>query len=163
MARGMTGKEPDPREVYGDIIDHPHWVSPTRPPMSLYDRAAQFAPFAALSGYEDMIFEESRETEMQTQPEEWEMEKISQKLNLIADVIQDGHHPTISITCFIPDEKKAGGSYVTVTEQIKRLDAVRKKVILMKKQGRAGLNAEIDFDRITDIRGELVDYLDESM
>jgi hypothetical protein len=52
---------------------------------------------------------------------------------------------------------------VTVTEQIKRLDAVRKKVILMKKQGRAGLNAEIDFDRITDIRGELVDYLDESM
>ncbi len=131
--------------------------------MSLYNRAAQFAPFAALSGYEDMIFEESRETEMQTQPEEWEMEKISQKLNLIADVIQDGHHPTLSITCFIPDEKKAGGSYVTVTEQIKRLDAVRKKVILMKKQGRAGLNAEIDFDRITDIRGELVDYLDESM
>ena len=157
----MTG--PDPRIVYADIIDLPHHQSGKHPPMSLYNRAAQFAPFAALSGYEDMIFEESRETEMQTQPEEWEMEKISQKLNLIADVIQDGHHPTLSITCFIPDEKKAGGSYVTVTEQIKRLDAVRKKVILMKKQGRAGLNAEIDFDRITDIRGELVDYLDESM
>jgi hypothetical protein len=157
----MTG--PDPRIVYADIIDLPHHQSGKHPQMSLYNRAAQFAPFAALSGYEDMIFEESRETEMQTQPEEWEMEKISQKLNLIADVIQDGHHPTLSITCFIPDEKKAGGSYVTVTEQIKRLDAVRKKVILMKKQGRAGLNAEIDFDRITDIRGELVDYLDESM
>ena len=44
MAKGITGKEPDPREIYGDIIDHPHWESPKHPPMSLYDRAAQFAP-----------------------------------------------------------------------------------------------------------------------
>ena len=53
----IIGKEPDPREVYADIIDHPHWVSPKHPPMSLYNRAAQFAPFAALSGYDDMIDE----------------------------------------------------------------------------------------------------------
>ena len=64
MAKGITGKEPDPREVYKGIIDHPHWESPTHPPMSLYDRAAQFAPFAALAGYEDMICEEARRAEM---------------------------------------------------------------------------------------------------
>ena len=148
---------------YDDIIHLPHHVSKRYPQMSMWSRAAQFAPFAALSGYEDMIFEESRETEMQTQPEEWEMEKISQKLNLISDVIDDGHHPALSITYFVPDAKKAGGEYLTVTEQIKKIDSVRKKIILMKKEGRAGLNAEIDIDKVTDIRGDLVDYLDETM
>ena len=63
MAKGITEKEPDPRIVYADIIDLPHHQSPTRPHMSLYDRAAQFAPFAALTGYDDMIVEEVRETD----------------------------------------------------------------------------------------------------
>jgi hypothetical protein len=155
--------KPDPRIVYADIIDLPHHQSKTHPHMSLYNRAAQFAPFAALSGYEDMIGEESRETGSQTNLEEWEMEKISQKLNLISDVIDDGHHPALSITYFVPDAKKAGGEYLTVTEQIKKIDSVRRKIILMKKEGRAGLNVEIDIDKVTDIRGDLVDYLDETM
>ena len=155
--------KPDPRIVYADIIDLPHHQSKTHPHMSLYNRAAQFAPFAALSGYEDMIGEESRETGSQTNLEEWEMEKISQKLNLISDVIDDGHCPALSITYFVPDAKKAGGEYLTVTEQIKKIDSVRRKIILMKKEGRAGLNAEIDIDKVTDIRGDLVDYLDETM
>ena len=55
MAKGITEKEPDPRIVYADIIDLPHHQSPTRPRMSLYARSAQFAPFAALSGYDEMI------------------------------------------------------------------------------------------------------------
>ncbi len=156
-------KKPDPRIVYADIIDLPHHQSKTHPHMSLYNRAAQFAPFAALSGYEDMISEESRETDTHMQPEEWEMEKLSRKINLIADAADRGLRPVLSITRFVPDTKKAGGAYVTTTEQIKRIDAVRRKVILMKTQGKAGLNVEIDFDRITDISGELVDGLDESM
>lgn len=155
--------KPDPRIVYADIIDLPHHQSKTHPHMSLYNRAAQFAPFAALSGYEDMIAEESRETDMHMQLEEWEMEKINRKLNVIADAADHGLRPVLSITCFVPDTKKAGGAYVTTTEQIKRIDAVRRKVILMKTQGKAGLNVEIDFDQITDISGELVDGLDESM
>lgn len=155
--------KPDPRIVYADIIDLPHHQSKTHPHMSLYNRAAQFAPFAALSGYEDMISEESRETGSQTRLEEWEMEKISQKLNLISDVIDDGHRPTLSITYFMPDAKKAGGEYLTVTEEIRKIDIVRRKIILMKKQGRAGLNVEIDIDKVTDIRGDLVDYLDDTM
>ena len=60
MAKGITGQEPDARIVYSDIIDMPHHQSETHPHMSLYDRAAQFAPFAALTGYEDMINEEAR-------------------------------------------------------------------------------------------------------
>lgn len=63
MTNGITNKEPDPEIVYADIFHHPHWQSPTRPHMSLYDRAAQFAPFAALTGYEDMVSEEARKAE----------------------------------------------------------------------------------------------------
>ena len=155
--------KPDPRIVYADIIDLPHHQSKTHPHMSLYNRAAQFAPFAALSGYDEMISEETRETGVQQQLEEWEMEKINQKLNLIDDVIKDGHRPTLTITYFVPDAKKAGGEYVTITEQIKKVDPVRRKIVLMKAEGRAGLNVEIDIDRISAIRGELVDYLDDSM
>ena len=110
-----------------------------------------------------MISEETRETGVQQQLEDWEMEKINQKLNLIDDVIKDGHRPTLTITYFFPDAKKAGGEYVTITEQIKKVDPVRRKIVLMKAEGRAGLNVEIDIDRISPIRGELVDYLDDSM
>ncbi len=60
MAKGIINKEPDPRIVYADIIDLPHHQSSTHPHMSLYDRAAQFAPFAALTGYDDMITQEAR-------------------------------------------------------------------------------------------------------
>jgi hypothetical protein len=59
----MKEKEPEAREVYGDIIDHPHHVSEKYPRMSLQDRAAQFAPFAALVGYGEMIEEEAKEWE----------------------------------------------------------------------------------------------------
>ena len=60
MTKGITTKEPNPREIYKDIIDLEHHVSETRPKMSLHDRAAQFAPFAALSGYEDVIQNEEK-------------------------------------------------------------------------------------------------------
>ena len=66
MTKGITNKEPDPEIIYADIFHHPHWQSPTRPHMSLYDRAAQFAPFAALTGYEDMVNEEARRVEKAT-------------------------------------------------------------------------------------------------
>ena len=56
----LPPQEPDPRTAYGDIIDHPHWQSKKHPHMSLYDRAAQFSPFAALTGFDDMVSEEAR-------------------------------------------------------------------------------------------------------
>ena len=89
------------------------------------------------------------------------MELLNQKLTLIADVIEDGMKPTVSITYFEPDTMKVGGKYVTATEKIKKIDPVARKVILMKTVGSAGMNATIDIDRITEIHGDLVDYMDD--
>ena len=173
MTKGIIEKEPDPRVVYADIIDRPHWQSPTRPHMSLYDRAAQFAPFAALTGYDDMIVEEARETDTRVDLEGWELEQLNQKLTLIADVLEDGNKPHLTFTVFVPDEKKAGGKYVEVTDTVKRIDATARKVVLMSEKDAIGLkkdatgykscgsNKTIDFDRIVAIHGDLVDYMDD--
>ena len=163
MTKGITEKEPDPEIVYADIFHHPRHQSDKHPHMSLYDRSAQFAPFAALVGYDNMVNEEARYVDTQSTVEGTALDLLNQKLNLISDVISDGSNPTVSITYFEPDKKKAGGKYVTVTEQIKKVDTVNRKLILMKTTGRAGLNATIDFDKISEIHGELVDYMDDSM
>ena len=172
MTKGIIEKEPDPRIVYANIIDRPHWQSPTRPHMNLYDRAAQFAPFAALTGYDDMIVEEARETDTRVDLEGWELEQLNQKLTLIADVLEDGNKPRLTFTVFVPDEKKTGGKYVEVTDTVKRIDATAGKVVLMSERDVVGLkkdatgyksccsNKTIDFDRIVAIHGDLVDYMD---
>ena len=161
MAKGITGKEPDPREVYADIIDLPHWQSPTRPHMSLYDRAAQFASYKALSGYEDMVAEEARLTDSEAPLSENAMVLLNQKLNLISDVIEDGIRPELAFTVFVPDQKKSGGKYINMIGTVKKVDTVYRKVILMETEGRGRMNKMIDFDRIADIHGSLVDHLDD--
>ena len=163
MTQGLKEGEPNGRDVYPDIIDHPHWQSPTRPHMSLYDRAAQFSAFDALAGYTDMVREEQRITDAQTELSESALEKLNQKLTLIADVIADGHHPSLTFTVFKPDEHKAGGSYVEITDAVKKVDTVTRKIILMSTEGRGRMNKTIDFDKIISIVGNLVDYLDDAM
>lgn len=69
----------------------------------------------------------------------------------------------MSITYFEPDERKAGGKYITVTEKIKKIDPVAQKVVLMKQTGVSGINATIDIGRITEIHGDLVDYMDDGV
>lgn len=158
MSKGVQGKEPDARKVYADIIDMPHWKSPSRPHMSLYDRSAQFASYKALSGYEDMVAEEARLTDNRLTLEEHELNVLNQKLTLVSDVLADGHKPELTFTVFKPDEHKEGGSYVDITDRVKRIDTANRRVVLMSaKEG------FIDFDSITAIRGELVDYIDESL
>ena len=157
MTKGLRDGEPNGRDVYPDIIDHTHWQSPTRAHMSLYDRAAQFAAFDALAGYTDMIAEEQRLVDSKIELGEEDKERLNEKLNLIADT----PHPTLIITYFVPDPLKAGGSYVTSTEEIKRIDPVERKLVLTRTEGYGQMNAEIRIDDILDIRGELVDYLDE--
>ena len=154
MTKGIMGKEPDPREVYGDIIDHPHWVSPTHPPMSLYDRAAQFAPFAALSGYDEMIDEETRlvDNRIELSDEEWE--ELNRKLNLIDEAIRQGARPAASITYFVPDPLKPGGLYQTVTEKVRRVDAVKGVIQLDRKITVAESYMEIRIGDILDIQSE---------
>ena len=154
MTKRITGKEPDPREVYGDIIDHPHWESPTHPPMSLYDRAAQFAPFAALSGYDDMIGEEARTVDNRIELSEEELEELNRKLSRIDKTVRHVSRPVVTITYFVPDPLKPGGQYQTATEKVRRVDAVNGVIQLDRKVTTAGSFMEIPIRDILDIREE---------
>ena len=160
MSKGITGKEPDPRVVYADIIDLPHHRSDTHPHMSLYDRSAQFSSYKALSGYEDMVAEEARLVDRKIELEGHELDLLNQKLELIADAIREGHFPELSVVYFVPDEKKAGGKYVTVTGKINKVDSAFGQIRL--DSGNKKVNGKrIDIDRILTITGDLVDYLAE--
>ena len=154
--KGISANEPDPRIVYADIIDLPHHQSKTREPMSLYNRAAQFASFDALAGFSDMIAEEARITGQKEILGDYELEILNQKLTLISDIIEDGYRPELTITYFVPDDRKAGGRYATATGIVKRVDAVYKLVQMESGQ-------QIAFDAISEIHGELVDYLDDGI
>lgn len=160
MSKRITEKEPDPRIVYADIINLPYHKSDKYPHMSLYDRSAQFSSYKALSGYEDMVAEEARIVGERIVLEGHELDLLNQKLELIADVIRDGHIPELSITYFVPDDKKEGGKYVTVTGKIKCVDSAFGQIQLdsgnKKVSGR-----KIDIDKILTITGDLVDYLDD--
>ncbi len=159
MAKGITGKEPDPRIVYADIVDLPHHQSSKHPHMSLYDRAAQFSSYKALSGYEDMIGEEARQTDRKTDLEEPGLDVLNQKLNLINDMLDDGENPAITFTFFVADTKKEGGAYVTRTERVKRIDALEQVVILCSADAH-GFNETIPIRDIVEIHGDSVDSVD---
>ena len=99
------------RNPYEDIIHLPHHQSATRPHMSLYDRAAQFSPFAALTGFDGVIAETSRLTDQKIELSEYEKALLDQKLSLIDDELRKGNHPEIAVVYFVPDPLKAGGAY----------------------------------------------------
>ena len=139
---------PDPRVVYAEIIDLPHWESPTRPRMSQYNRAAQFSPFAALTGYDDIIREEARETGTWIEPGESQREQINRRLNEIAEAIEEKQKPSVQIVYFVPDTKKDGGAYTTVEGFVRKIDPIHRKILLTDETGQ---KQEIDLDRITAI------------
>ena len=159
MSRGITGREPDPREVYADIIDLPHWQSPTRPRMTLYDRAAQFAPFAALAGYEDMVSEEARQVDSRIEPGEEDLALLNRKLGRIREAVDAGERPEVTITYFVPDPMKTGGRYETVTAGIRKADDISGKLILETRTGAAGSYVEIALRDVLDIQGGIVDQI----
>lgn len=119
----------DARIKYADIFDLPHHQSTSRKHMSRYDRAAQFAPFAALTGYDDMIVEEARFTDSEIELSENEKAILNDTVNELQGRIENGDHPTVTITYFKPDEYKKGGSYETLTEILKKVDPIEKKLI----------------------------------
>ena len=90
-------------DPYEDIINLPHHVSPKRPQMSMQDRAAQFSPFAALTGYEDAIKETGRLTDVKIELSDEDRELLDQKQQYLQEHI--GDRPEITITYFVPDEK----------------------------------------------------------
>jgi hypothetical protein len=154
MTKGITGREPNPREVYADIIDHPHHVSDHHPPMSLYDRAAQFAPYAALSGYDDMVKEEARQVDNKIELSEEDLEQLNRELRRIRGAIAKGMKPEVSVTYFIPDPLKSGGRYETATERIRKVDTGRQVMVLDKKNGKSGDWETIRIGEILEIHGD---------
>lgn len=160
MAQGIQpGELQNAREVYADIIDLPHWnPKKSHPRMTLYNRAAQFAPFAALTGYDEMIYEEARMTDRQIELAESQEDLLNQQLNAINADIASGIKPEVTITYFIPDPRKAGGKYSTITAQVKRIEPTELKMVLVTKN-QPNIPETIRFDQILSIQGEAVDYL----
>ena len=117
---------------YDDIIHLPHHVSRIHPQMSMEDRAAQFSPFAALTGYDAAIAETARLTDQRVELDEYERQALNEKLQFISEHLKD--HPKISITYFVPDERKNGGSYQTITGSVKRINAVNGVIQMTDRQ-----------------------------
>ena len=111
---------------YEDIIGLPHPVSRKHPQMSLENRAAQFAPFAALTGYEDAIEETGRLTDMRIDINEDRKEMLDEKLKALSM----SESPAVEITYFVPDLLKEGGSYSTLKGMIKRVDTFKRVIVM---------------------------------
>ena len=111
------------KSPYEDIIHLPHHVSPKRPQMSLHNRAAQFAPFAALTGHEEAVKETARLTETKIQLDENEIQLLDQKLQYIREHLEE--RQAVRITHFVPDLRKSGGRYFEhdgIVKKIKEYD-----------------------------------------
>ena len=132
--------------MYEDILNLPHHVSKTRPQMSMLDRAAQCSPFAALTGYDDAIKETGRLTDEKIEMDEDRKAALDMKQAYLIEMIDE--QPEISITYFLPDTKKSGGAYVTVTGNLKRFDEYERLLILTDGK-------KIPMDDIADIESDL--------
>ena len=114
-------------EKYDDIIDLPRPVSEKRARMPIADRAAQFSPFAALTGYDDVIQETARLTDFQIELDETEKIRLNETLQKISQNI--GDRPQIRVTWFLQDERKQGGAYVSFTGKVKKIDIYREQLL----------------------------------
>jgi len=145
-----TGKESNLKmeynHKYDDIINMPHHVSKKHPQMSLYARSAQFAPFAALTGYEEAVKETARETENELDIDDELKAILDDKLQLIIE--QKDNKPEVSITYFVKDKKKEGGAYISKTGIVKKIDLYNQILSLAD-------NTEIPIKDIIDISGKL--------
>ena len=127
---------------YDDIINLPHHLSQKHPQMPMQDRAAQFSPFAALTGHGAAIRETERETMQQVELDEDELELLDTQLRYLHDHLEK--HPKVSITYFEPDSKKEGGSYITVTGIVRKIDLVKNDVVFLNK-------SRVRIDRILEL------------
>ena len=112
---------------YFEILSREQKTKKKHPRMSRMNRAAQFAPFAALTGYEESIEETARLTDRRIELSEFEIEELNAKLNFIQEHIKE--RPEVTITYFQPDERKEGGSYITVSGKVRRIDEANKVLV----------------------------------
>lgn len=113
---------------YEDIVNLPPYVSRRYPQPTMMDRAARFAPFAAITGYEEMVLEEARVTEERIDLDEGALSLLNEKLNMIQEFLDE--KPEITVTYFEPDKRKSGGAYVIVTGTVKQIDEYEHLVIM---------------------------------
>ena len=125
---------------YDDIIRLPHHVSSSRPRMSAIDRAAQFSPFAALTGYDTSIKESARLTDARIELDDSQKEEIGEKLRLVTGQLD----AEIKITYFLPDTKKTGGKYVLAAGAVKKVDEYERMIIM-------GDGKQIPIDEVIDV------------
>ena len=128
---------------YEDIINLTHHVSKTRKPMTMYNRAAQFAPFAALTGYDEEIKEVARLTYRKIELSDESKERINNELNKIKDIIYS--HPQVTLKYYVPDNKKLGGEYKELTGTVKKID-IDKKVIIISNRSKIAFENIINID-----------------
>jgi hypothetical protein len=128
--------------------------------MSPLERAAQFSSFNALDGYEDMVSEEARHVDNQEVLTEDEMDYLNRQLAFLAEKIENGEHPEITVTYFVPDISKNGGAYVSLTDRIRKIDATARRIVLYKTCGASKSYMELEMDRIREISGVQVDFIE---
>ena len=138
---------------YDDIIDLSHPVSTRHKPMPPDKRAAQFAPFAALTGYEDIVRETARLTDEAPQLGEDEKNRIDSALAFLAALTEAGERPEVELIFFKRDGKKSGGKYISVRGKALRVDADGRRVAL---EG----GASVPIDDVTDIKGGFLSLID---
>lgn len=113
---------------YEDIIHLPHHVSIKRPQMPMSDRAAQFSPFAALTGYDDAIRETGRLTEQRVELDDEELARLDEKFRILQDHLDE--QPMVRFTYFKPDERKEGGAYLTVSGVVRKIRTYERELLL---------------------------------
>lgn len=113
---------------YEDIVNLPRHISKVHPQATMADRAARFSPFAAISGYEDMVKEAARVTEERIDITDATKELLNEKLNMIIEFLDE--EPEVTITYFEPDKKKDGGAYISITGTVKRIDEYERIVLM---------------------------------
>ena len=136
-----TFKKSNPYEA---IIDHPHFVSKKYPPMPMEKRAAQFSPFKAMVGYDDEVEEESRFTDSEIFMDANRLEELDDRMRTVAGKVAAGERPVVTITHFVPDDRKEGGEYVVTEGRVRRIDEMTGVLVLT--DGR-----RIEISRITEV------------
>lgn len=136
---------------YNKIINLPHHQSATRKRMSNYDRAAQFAPFAALTGHDEAIKETARLTDDYIEMGEDRLGELSAKIQLLIDKLSE--QPEITVVYFVPDERKSGGSYAEKTGVVRIIDEYERKLVFYDSD-------KILIDRVADFKGEIFSQLE---
>ena len=139
------------KSKYDEIMGLPHHVSKTRPQMPMSDRAAQFAPFAALTGYDSAIKETGRLTDERIELDAEALSALDMKYQLLMDTFDDA--PEVTIAYFQPDERKAGGKYITATGAVKKVDDFERLITMQD-------GMKIPMDDVLSIDGELFSSLE---